>query len=248
MKRGKFILILFTICIAISVVVGGTIAYFTHDQAMESVFTAGNVYIELSEAAVKTDPKGNLVQDTAKERILGKELGNEATHNYGMIFPGQSIYKDPTIKNVGNTPAWVAAKVILTDGTGDIHKVLGYENDDKIDVKLLLSGGALSAPATIETWNGISSAYVSEDFALIQTADRTAGRYVFYFFMEREMVVNEEFTLFTLFKIDESCTNEMLKEFVDFRISVQAFAVQTFGFNSCFEAMTTAFSTHFDIR
>ena len=223
MKHGKFFIILSAICVAISIAVGSTIAYFTHDQALESVFTAGNVYIKLSEASVKSDAEGNLVQDTESERIFGNALDQEVTvHDYGMIFPGQSIYKDPTITNTGSTSAWIAAKVILTDGVGNIHNALGYEEDSGIDIRLLLSGGALDEVPTLKSWNGINSVQVTKDIALIQTADASEGRYVFYFFMEKELATTQSFTLFTHFNIHESCTNEMLYEFRDFRISVQA--------------------------
>lgn len=244
MKKFKFFTILAVICVTVSAVVGGTLAYFTDDKAMTSVFTAGNVYIELSEAAVKDDGHGNLVKDTEKPRIVGGALAENTEHNYGTVFPGQSIYKDPTIKNTGTSAAWVAAKVIITDGNGDIYNVLG-DGGNKIDIKLLLFGGALEEAATVETWHGISGVHVSDHYAFLQTADRALGRYVFYFFMEQEMAVNGSATLFTSLEMHESCTNEMLAEFVDFRITVQAFAVQTFGFDSCYDAMTTAFGSHF---
>jgi hypothetical protein len=38
---------------------------------------------------------------------------------------------------------------------------------------------------------------------------------------------------------------EAVQEFIDFKIDVQAFAVQTFDLKSCFEAMTKAFPDHF---
>lgn len=135
--------------------------------------------------------------------------------------------------------------MIVTDGVGDIYNVLGYGADGKIDIKALLSGGALSAASSVQTWHGISDAHVGGGYAMVQTADRAAGRYEFYIFMEQELAVNASTTMFTSMKIDESCTNDMLSEFVEFRITVQAFAVQTFGFESCFDAMTTAFGAHF---
>jgi hypothetical protein len=45
--------------------------------------------------------------------------------------------------------------------------------------------------------------------------------------------------------IEPEWDNAQMRELVDLKIKVQAFAVQTFGFESCFDAMKGAFSTHF---
>ncbi|MBQ7879886.1 MAG: hypothetical protein IJ317_04475 [Clostridia bacterium] len=245
MKKFKFFAILAVVCVTVAAVVGGTLAYFTDSQEMTSVFTSGNVYIELTEAAVKADDRGNLVADTEKDRLSGGALNSPTVNDYGVLFPGQSVYKDPTVKNVGTSDAWVAMKMIVTDGAGDIHNALGYSGNDSIDVKALLSGGLLSEAQTVQTWNGISGVHVSENYAFLQVPNRAEGRYEFYFFMQKELATNETVTLFDTLKIDETCTNELMKEFVEFKITIQAFAVQTFGFESCFEAMNGAFGSHF---
>ena len=249
MKKFKFFTILAVVCVTVSAVIGGTLAYFTDDKAMTSVFTSGNVYIELSESAVKADEHGNLVQDSTQDRIIGGSLAEGTTHNYGVLFPGQTIYKDPTIKNTGDSSAWIAAKVIVTDGDGDICHVLGDPTDpySTIDIKLLLDGGVLGGSANLQTWNDIEEVRVGQDgsYAIVQKANRTEGRYEFYIFMLQSVAKDDSVTLFNLMKIDPEWTSGEMQNFVDFRITVQAFAVQTFGFNSCFDAMTEAFGSHF---
>jgi hypothetical protein len=57
---------------------------------------------------------------------------------------------------------------------------------------------------------------------------------------------NLEVTLFETLKMHPLLTNNEMKEFVQFKIDVQAFAVQAFGFSSCYDAMRAAFTTHFN--
>ena len=129
----------------IAIAAGGSIAFFTDSGETTSVFTAGNVYIELSEAAVVKDASGNMVADATKDRITGAVIDDSVpvTNNYGSVFPGQTITKDPTIKNIGDSSAWVAAKIIIKDGAQDVHKLFGYDGYDELDIERLLAGGLL---------------------------------------------------------------------------------------------------------
>ena len=76
--------------------VGGAIAYFTDSESETNTFTIGNVDISLTEANWSlTDANNNNVPDAAEN-----------------VVPGQSIPKDPVIKNESTTnPAYVFAKV-----------------------------------------------------------------------------------------------------------------------------------------
>lgn len=226
---------------------GGTLAYFTDSREETSVFTAGNVYITLTEAEVKADAVGNLVEDPSKDRMQGAELGaEEAIKDYGKIYPGQTIYKDPTITNTGDDGAWIAAKVVITDGRGDIHKLMGYYGVDAIDIEVLLQGGLLDEYIHVGVWNGIQKVCHNDNYAMVQVADRANGVYEFYFFMLKAAQKGDEIVLFDTMSIEPEWDNAQMRELVDLKIKVQAFAVQTFGFESCFDAMKGAFATHFE--
>ena len=56
---------------------------------------------------------------------------------------------------------------------------------------------------------------------------------------------DESVEIFDTFFVDSMLGNEEMKEFRELKITVQAFAVQKFGFSSCLEAMNGAFSEHF---
>ena len=235
--------------VILGVAVGRTIAFFTDSKASTGVFTLGNVYISLTEAHVKSDGRGNLVEDTERGRVEGAdttENGAPNVHNYGVVSPGQSIHKDPTITNTGDVKAWVAFKVSLEDGIGDIHKLYGYDEDsDKIDIERLLSGALLEETVHVGTWMGNEFTCYNDNYAMVQVSNRYAGTYDFYFIMLRQLAPGESVEVFDTLTIDAEFNNSEMREFKEFRITVRAYAVQTNGFESCYEAMTTAFPTHF---
>jgi len=252
MKRLKFkklhiVAIVLMLCVGIIAATGGTLAYFTDDRELSNVFTAGNVYITLTEAAVKDDGTGNLVADTEKPRIQGVAIDSteDVQHNYGMLYPGKTMHKDPTIQNTGDDPAWIAAKVILTDGNGDINQLYGFENREHIDIGMMLAGGLLDERVHQGIWNEIPNVSYNERFALVQIPDAGNGVYEFYFFLLNPFEKGESVTLFDTMMILPDFTNEQMKELGELVITVQAFAVQTHGFDSCYLAMTRAFPEHF---
>ena len=231
----------------IAIAAGGSIAFFTDSKETTGVFTAGNVYIELSEAAVMKDAMGNMVADPSKDRIVGNEIGdgNPVTNDYGILFPGKTITKDPTIKNIGDSPAWVAAKVIIKDGAGDVHNLFGYDGYDELDIERLLAGGLLKEIVHVGVWNGIDDVCYNDNYAMVQVADRANDTYEFYFIMLNPIEKDSSVLIFDTMTIHPLFGNEQMKEFRELSITVQAFAVQTFGFSDCYSAMNAAFGEHF---
>lgn len=76
--------------------IGGTLAYFTDTAApVENVFTVGNVKIQIAEEHWNAD--------NAKD-----------------VYPGQTLAKDPKVKNTGNNSCFIRAKISNLDqfGTG----------------------------------------------------------------------------------------------------------------------------------
>lgn len=248
LTRPKIFTLVLAFCVAVIAAAGGSVAYFTDTKATENVFTAGNVYIELSEAAVKADSGGNLLEDTEKDRIVGAEIDSTTPTvvDYGCLFPGQTIHKDPTIKNVGKNSAWIAAKVIITDGDGDIGRLYGYSPTDSfIDIKGLLQGGLLGESCHNGEWNGMTGVRYNENYAMVQASNRANGEYVFYFFMLNKLEKGESVELFDTMLVDPYFGNAEMEEFAQLKIDVEAYAVQSFGFSGCYEAMNEAFADQF---
>lgn len=75
--------------LAVTAVVGGSLAYFTDSAEKKNTFTVGNVDITLTEPNWEGD---------------GSEDAPEA-------YPGEPLAKDPTVKNDGANPCFVRIKV-----------------------------------------------------------------------------------------------------------------------------------------
>jgi hypothetical protein len=226
-----------------------TIAFFIDSKEYSGTFTAGNVYIEMTEAAVTRDSFGNLVKDETRARISAADTtegGAPAVQDYGVIHPGQTIYKDPTVKNTGDWDAWIAVKVIVSDGIGDIHKLFGYnEFYEDIDIEGFLSGGLLDQQVHVGDWNGNEFVCYNENYAMVQLPDRHKGVYEFYFFMLDPLKKGESVQIFDTFFVDDTFGNTEMLQFKELEITIQAYAVQTHSLESCYEAMLEAFDNKF---
>lgn len=237
-------------CILLSffvmMLVATTIAYFTDTKKVTNTFVSGNVELVLSEAAVKADAVGNYVADPDSPRIFG--TADSTIHDYGTIYPGQTIFKDPTVTNTGDNAEWIAIKVILTDGEGDLSKVMGYEGYEDIDIEILLSGGLLDETVHFGTWNGIEDVCHNDRYAMIQKANEAEGVYEFYFLLLQPVQPGDSVIPFDHLNIPAEWNNGEMQQLAQLKIYVHAFGVQTLGLNSCLEAMTTAFGEHFDMN
>ena len=253
--KKKILAIVLCIAMLAIAIVGGTMAYFTDTKAVQNTFTVGNVAITLTEAAVKLDNErtsdtyGDWLKDDSKPRA-------ETGVDYGKLYPGQTIYKDPTIKNTGSEDAYVAAKVTVTSD-GDIHS---YKNDDgtytymlgvaqeydNININVLASGGMVSEQSAEKTWNNLYPVYETATCTIYQEADREKNTYVFYVFVTEAMIEEQEVTLFTQLHIPEGWDNAEMAGFENFKINIEAFATQEYGFADCYTAITTVFPDEFD--
>ena len=253
LTKLRVIVLLTVFSIFLGTAIGRTIAFFTASKESEGIFTLGNVYIEMTEAAVKYDAAGNLIEDLESPRVIAADTtdgGAPSIHDYGVVTPGQVIHKDPTITNIGDINAWMAAKVIIEDGTGDIHRLFKF-NDyyDDIDIERFLSGGLLEERVHVDDWMGNESVCFNDNYAMVQIANRADNTYEFYFIMLNQFAPGESFEVFETLYINQHFGNNEMLELKDFKITVQAFATQTSGFESCYDAMTTAFPKHFsDIK
>ena len=227
----------------ILMLVATTVAYFSDTSKVTNTFTSGNVRLALSESAVKPDANGNLIMDADSPRIFGSETNT--VHNYGSVFPGQSIYKDPTIRNTGDDAEWIAAKVTLTDGAGDLTRIMGYEGYEDIDIEVLLSGGLLDESIHVGTWNGIGDVCYNDRYAMIQIPNPAEDKFEFFFLMLRPLQPGEEVVLFDHISFPDIWNSEAMRNIADLKIEIQAFGVQAYQLDSCLLAMTEAFPDHF---
>ncbi|MDO5041372.1 MAG: SipW-dependent-type signal peptide-containing protein [Peptoniphilus sp.] len=90
----KKLLLAAMMVIYLTVVVTGTIAYFTSEDTAHNVITSGGVKIKIIEKT--KDEDGNLV-DFPEEGM--------------KIMPGSAVSKIVSVKNTGNSEAWIRVKV-----------------------------------------------------------------------------------------------------------------------------------------
>lgn len=241
-EKRNLLLSVIALLLFILLLVATTIAYFSDTRQITNTMTVGNVEIELTEAAAHLDSDGQLVVDKDAPRVVG---GDATVQNYGRIYPGINIYKDPTIKNVGSEDAWIAARIVFTDGSGDLHKVIGFDGAPGVDMRVLLSGALLGESARYGRWNGIDGVRYNDRYAVVQQANTVAGEYAFCVFLLNVFEEEDEVTLFDTFSIPEEWSYEEMQELRELNIRVEAYGVQTFDLESCFDAMTKAFPEQF---
>lgn len=104
-KRMMTVMILALIAIFAG---GVTLAYFTDtSDIVENTFTMGNVKIELDEAKLEEVITASGTTWTAlSDRVMA--------NTYSNLYPGAVLPKDPTVYNVGSTPAYIRVIVTLS--------------------------------------------------------------------------------------------------------------------------------------
>ena len=141
--------------------------------------------------------------------------------------------------------AYIAAKMTITDGAGDIHRVIGFENYDDIDLAMLFGGGFFDESAHFGIWNGLEDVTYNDKFAYVQVPHRAEGKYDIYFFILEPLTHAESVMLFDRMSFPTDFTGDQMQEFVNLRVDIYGFGVQTTGFESCYEAMLGALPEHF---
>ena len=113
------------LCVALLAVavVGASLAYFTDNDQADNTFTAGSVKIQLIEQQSNADHTGFVHYDG--EKVLMPIVGSAQGEKYPNGQPAAKNYIDKvvTIKNNGNSAAWIrayyAVPSALDDGFGE---------------------------------------------------------------------------------------------------------------------------------
>lgn len=237
MKKKILAICLVTI-VAVMAITGASLAYLTDKEAQTNTFTSGNVDIKLDEAKVVLDNDG-YISETLEERT-------EDDQDYGKLFPGQVITKDPTITNVGSEKAYVAAKITVT--ATDLESLIGTGYEGLLGINKMISGGLVKENDTMKQNHplfGTLPVYGDDTYSIYQVKEE-AGKHVFYVFIETIMAPYDSVTLFDTITIPSEWNNEEVAKVKDLSVTVDAFATQVQTFDDCFDAMTTAFADEFD--
>ncbi len=128
MTRKTLTLAATLVCL-VAILAVGTLAYFTDTDTNTNTFTMGNVSIVLDEAKVTKD--GDDWTADAEDRVKGND--------YGTVYPGAVLPKDPTVHNTGNEAAYIRAKVTISNGWNIMDELFGeaYEFGNGMLTKLV---------------------------------------------------------------------------------------------------------------
>jgi len=234
MKMKKIIALVLCAILLVAGSVLGTIAYLSDTDAQVNTFSSGMVGIELDEAIVTPDENDDLVVETGR---------TSETQNY-ELHPGQTVTKDPTI-TVDSTSldAYVAAKVVIT--CEGLDSLIGVEGYDNLDITKLASGGLMDAESTqVNDWNGLPMVYETDECVIYQEVTTPGSVWTLYIFMTEPQAANAEIVLFDTLTIPADYNNAEMAILNNMQMDISAYATQTAGFDSCFEAITTAFEDY----
>ena len=110
MNRKKLVALIMVVALALTTLIGGTLAYFTDTDDATNTFVMGNVDIELDEAPVTYNPKDyTWIADNEADRVDTNTYGGDE----GLLYPGAVLPKDPTVHNVGLNDAYIRIKVTI---------------------------------------------------------------------------------------------------------------------------------------
>lgn len=246
MNKRKLFTLAMTLCMIAILAVGGTLAYFTAEDELTNVFTAGDVSLKLDEEEVTQNKNGDYVSAGTGRKE------DEQTYD---LHPGITVLKDPTIHvDVNGMDAYVAAKITVTgkgletllDGAGDYLDIT-YDG--------IVSGGYASGKSSggYTNYHGLDYVYNTDSCILYQDVSEAAeGKWTIYMFFKEPVTEDTDLVLFDTIKIPADYGNEEMAILNGMQIKVEAFATQTDTFSdapgvggACFQAMINAFSEQF---
>ena len=227
----------FSIVAAVTIIgaigVGSTLAYFTDNSSKTNVFTTGDLDLGLHET-----------------------LWNPEKGDGNNMYPGYTVYKNPTVKNItsdknGEEPCYVRVNVEILDQNdqeitnGDalslIYKTIYY--DSSFTGSYDQTGG--KATGLVEGKTPGYNLTALAQYPMVNpkwtkdTVRSTASKLVFNYMGEDGdgiLDIGEESTLFTNIFIPTDWNQTQLTMIVDYHLKITAQAIQSSGFTTQAEA------------
>ncbi len=215
-----------------------TLSYLTSQGEIENTFTVGDLDIGLHET------------DWNPEEGDGKN-----------VYPGYSVYKNPTLKNIttdknGPEPCYARMRILLQDSQGQmitddarldlVRAMIRYDSTytgtyDQKGTGTLIEQGRIPGYSSQE----MDALPMINPLFQVDEA-RSKKNEIVCNYMARDksgiLQIGEEVTLFTTLAVPTNWKNAQIRLLGDFRIVVKAEAIQVAGFASqttAFEALDT---------
>ena len=152
--KKKILALCLVVALAVTAVVGGTLAYFTDTDDAKNTFTVGNVNIELLESSLHRENAG-VANEATSDSELWSDVDKEGSNNTSEYKAGDSFYTNEQI--IADAAQYKCENVKLNPGES-YHKmpyVLNTgANDAYIRIRVMI-------PAALDTAILNSSMYTS---------------------------------------------------------------------------------------
>lgn len=235
MKRKNLMMIAMVGTLALTGAgIGGTLSYFTHKESVTNVFTVGSLDVDLKE------PEWNPDEGDGKN-----------------IYPGYTVYKNPTVKNLltkpnATQPCYLLMKVKALDAEGNaindenrlslIRNTIHYDASytGSYEEKGSASGLTEGKVPGYSKKEIDSFPMVNPDFEEMTGEN---GEWVFAYKGGKDQILheNEETALFTTIAFPTDWTNDEMDTVGEFKLEISAEAIQSEGFanrTDAFAALT----------
>lgn len=211
----------------------GTLAYLTSRQSLSNTFTVGDLEIGLQE------PDWN------------PEEGDGVN-----VYPGYSVYKNPTVKNItssknGEEPCYARMRILLADSSGTPVTDAGRLELMKTMIRYdsTYTGSYEQTGTAKKLVQGRIPGYALAELELLPMinplfevdAQRSTENEIVCNYMGEDgkgiLKIGGEAVLFTTLALPTEWKNEQIKTLGDFQIIVKAEAIQASGFAGQKEAL-----------
>ena len=215
--KKKIIAICMCVALLAVAVIGGTLAYFTDEtQKVQNTFSVGNVKITLDEAAL--DDSGNVTSERTEE-------GND----YGVMMPGSSISKDPTV-HVDKT-SQDAYLFVQLDLSKYASLVMMYKQLNPVADVSTLDAQIDAVLSYIDGFEKDDWTIMNEDDITASLANGNPTTLSVILGYKSTVTAGQDIVVFTGITMPADITSEMLENVPnfttdDFNIDITAYAIQ----------------------
>lgn len=253
--KKKILALCLVVALAVTAVVGGTLAYFTDNDEATNTFTAGGVKIDLIEQERGANGLQAFTQNKVLMPIVGSAQGDKDEH--GQPVAENYVDKMVTVKNTGKSDAYVRAYFAIPSALDD-----GYETFNaganilhfnfgnvKTDNGLVSTYGNQWNWKHGDKWNyfettidGVAYNVYFADYYQPLAADATTEQFVSGVYLDSHVDMDAQGNY-----IDTRFPNADLSILKgDVNCPVKVVAVQAAGFDSADAAVTAAFGANFN--
>ena len=210
MKKRRVLTIALALCL-VAIMAFGSLAYFTQSKNISNKFMTAAYDPENPDKPVNPDDLFSITV-TEPDAVEAAKTDDDITtnddggHTYKNLNPGQTVTKDPTVKNTGKYDQWVRVSVTVT-------KAAEWK--------------AICAANNITDLTAIFNDFDSSKWTLAEKKeDTTANTLTYTYYLNSKLAADQTATLFKSVTLPASLTAEQFASIAEFELNVAADAIQ----------------------